>query len=197
MVPWEKLLHLGDISMTLAAAAAITAWLVAARAWRMAFWWSLLFAVGIGVVGASKIAFLAWGNALPALNFKAASGHAAGVTAVFPTLLYLLFRRSGWRVRATAAAAGLAAGALMGVLLVVLGQHSAAEAAAGWALGAMVGLGAIWMAGELPPRPAYALLCSSIVFVTAACLMRSVPVGWLMFRTARILSAHSALFPWG
>jgi hypothetical protein len=198
MAPWDKFLHLGDISLTLAAAAGITAWLLAARAWRVAFWWSALFLVGIGLVGASKIAYLAWGNALPALDFKAASGHAAGITAIAPLLFYLLIRHRGAVARIAAIAAGLALGALMGVLLVAGDEHSVAEALAGWTLGAAVSLGGIWMAGELPPqRPAHGVLCLAVVFVATAWTIRSFPFGYLMYRTARILSGNSVPFPWG
>lgn len=182
-----QLLHIGDISLTLAAAAAVSAWLLAARAWRMAFWWSLLFVLGVGLVSASKIAFLAWGTSLPGLDFRAVSGHATGVTAVATTLCYLLLRRRGAGV-----AAGLALGATMAVLLVVTYQHSVAEAVAGWTLGAAISLGGIAMAGEPPPRrPAYALACSALVFVLAASFTRTVPFGYLMHRTARHLTSHA------
>jgi hypothetical protein len=195
MLPWAELVHIGDISLTLSAAAAMTAWLIVARAWRMAFWWSLLFTCGIGLVGATKIAFMAWGGGLPMLDFRAVSGHATGVTAVFPTLFYLLLRQHGERARRAGVAAGLALGALMGVLLVVHGEHSASEAVAGWALGATISLGGIWMAGEPPRRPAHGLVCAALVFLSAAWLMKSVPLGYLMYRTAAFLSRHSA-FPW-
>jgi hypothetical protein len=198
MAYWDTFLHLGDISLTLAAAAGITAWLLAARAWRVAFWWSVLFVAGIGLVGASKIAYIAWGNALPALDFKAASGHAAGITAIAPLLFYLLIRHRGAAARAAATAGGLALGVLMGVLLVASDEHSAAEALAGWTLGATVSLGGIWLAGDLPAqRPAHGLLCLAIVFATAAWMMRSFPFGYLMYRTARILSGNAVPFPWG
>jgi hypothetical protein len=183
-----QLLHIGDISLTLAAAAGVSAWLLAARAWRMAFWWSLLFLLGIGVVGASKIAFLAWGTGLPGLEFRAVSGHATGVTAVATTLGYLLLRRRG-----AGMAAGLAIGATMAVLLVVTYQHSVSEAMAGWALGAAISLGGIALAGERPPRrPSYALACSALVFLLAASFTRTVPFGYLMHKTAKHLSSHAA-----
>ncbi|MET0858429.1 MAG: hypothetical protein ABWY27_16895 [Telluria sp.] len=195
---WTKLVHLGDLPFTLSAAAALSAWLLAARAWRMAFWWSLLFALGIGVVGATKVAFLGWGTALPALEFKALSGHAAGVTAVYTTLFYLLLWHRGRHARVAGIAAGLLLGALMGVLLVAEEEHSPAEAAAGWAIGALVSLGGIWKAGELPAHsPAFGLVGSGLVFVAAIYILRSVPFGWLMVRTAVFLSGNTRPFPWG
>lgn len=193
-MPWSELVQIGDIWLTLAGAAAIAAWLVAARAWRMVFWWSLLFGAGIALVTASKIAFIAWGTGLPALDFKSVSGHATGVTAVFPTLFYLMLGRRSPPVRRAGIAAGLAFGALMGGLLVILDEHSLAEAAAGWLTGFAVSMGAIRTAGALPPvAPPYGLLCSGLVFVSAACLMRTFPFGYLMYRTAGLLSGDATL----
>jgi hypothetical protein len=187
---WTGLVRIGNIELTLALAAAITAWLVAARAWRMAWWWSLLFTFGIGLVCANKVAFMAWGVTWHALDFKAISGHASGVTAVFPTLFHVLLRRHGARAQRAGVGAGLALGALMGVRLVLGNDHSVAEALAGWITGAAISLGAIQMAGAPLPgraRP-YGLLCAMLVFASAAWLMHAVPHGYLMFRTAALIS---------
>ena len=187
---WTRLVHIGDIELTLALAAAITAWLVAARAWRMASWWSLLFTLGIGLVCVNKVAFMAWGMTWHSLDFKAISGHASGVTAVLPTLLYLLLRQRGPRAQAAGVGAGLTLGALMGVLLVVRNDHSVAEALAGWIVGAAISLGAIRMAGALPASRArpYGLLCSMLVFASVAWLMHAVPHRYLMRRAAVLIS---------
>lgn len=195
-MPWNELVRIGDIWLTLAGAAAIAAWLAAARAWRMLCWWSLLFGAGIALVTASKIAFLAWGTGLPALDFKAISGHATGVTAVYPTLFYLVFGQRSVRARRAGIAAGLAFGALMAGLLVVLDAHSLAEAGAGWLTGLAISIGAIRTAGALalaPVAPAYGALCSGMAFVSVACLMRTFPFGYLMYRTAEILSGNGTL----
>lgn len=195
---WTKLVHLGDLPFTLSAAAALSAWLLATRAWRMACWWSLLFVLGIGLVGATKVAFLGWGTTLPALEFKALSGHAAGVTAIYPTLFYLLLWHRGHRARVAGIAAGLVLGALMGVLLVAEDEHSPAEAIAGWAIGTLISLGAISRAGELPAHtPAFGLACSALVFLAAITILRTVPFGWLMVRAAVFLSGNVRPFSWG
>jgi hypothetical protein len=117
---------------------------------------------------------------------------------VFPILFYLLLRPRGAPAQAAGAGAGLALGALMGVLLVAENEHSVAEALAGWATGAAVSLGAIRIAGMPPPGRAqpHVLLCSMLVFAAAAWLMQAVPHGYLMFRTAALISRNSALFPW-
>jgi hypothetical protein len=194
---WMKLIHLGDIAVTLPAAAAITAWLVAARAWRMAFWWSLLFTLGIGLVGASKVAFMGWGSGLPGLEFKALSGHATGFTAVFPTMFYLLLQRRTRHARVCGVGAGLGLGVLMAVLLVVLDEHTVAETSAGWAMGAAISLGGIRLAGELPSnRPSYSLACFGMVFLAAVWLMKSVPIGYWMIKAALLLSGNARPYAW-
>jgi hypothetical protein len=192
---WRELVHIGDIPLTLAAAAAVTMWLAAGRAWRVALLWSLLFAFGIGLVATTKVAFLAWGTPLPGSDFKAASGHAAGVTAVLPTLLYLLLRRRASPLQGAGVAAGLAAGALMGVLLVVQGEHSIVEVVAGWAIGAAISLGGIWLVSSTPRAPAYALWCSTLVFAATVYTMHSFPFGYVMHRAARVLSGNTTTFP--
>lgn len=189
---WSALVHLGDPPFTLAAAAAVAAWLLAARAWRLAFWWSALFAAGIGLVAASKIAFLAYGSPMPALNFRTISGHATGVTALAPIVLYLMLPRAGARARVAAIGAGLAIGAAMALLLVNYGQHSVSEAIAGWIMGTLVSLGAIALAGTLPPLRAPAgLAFACAVFVLAVWLVRPLPLGYIMYRLSRFL-AHNA-----
>lgn len=196
MIEWFHLVRLGDLTLTLPAAAAMTAWLVAARAWRMALWWSLLFGAGITLVGASKIAFLGWGMGLPALGFRAVSGHAAGVTAVFPTLFYLLLEGRAAALRNAGVAFGIALGLLVSVLLVMLDEHTAAEAIAGCAIGAMISLGWIRLAGDLPRRtPLRSLACFALVFLAAAWLMNFAHIGYWMIRAARLLSGNEKLYP--
>jgi hypothetical protein len=195
---WIPFLQLGDIKLTLALAAGISAWLLTARAWRMAFWWSLLFGLGIGLVTASKVAFMAWGMSLHDLEFKAISGHATGVTAVFPTLLYLLLQPRGARAQVGGIVAGLALGGLMVILLVAENEHSLAEALVGWFTGAAVSLGAVHMARGQPDSRALPLgvLCAMLVFASAAWVMHEVPYGYLMARTAVLISGNSPPVQW-
>jgi hypothetical protein len=87
-------------------------------------------------VGASKIAYLGWGADIAALGFKAISGHATGVTAVYPLAAYLLCRTARPGLGLAAGGAGLMLGALVALELVLHGEHTVAEAAIGWLLGA-------------------------------------------------------------
>ncbi len=191
---WRELVHIGDLPLTLAAAAAVTVSLLLARARRPALLWSLLFALGIGLVATTKVAFLAWGAGLPGTGFKAASGHAAGLTAVLPTLLFLLLQRTP-RLQRAGVAAGLAAGALMGLLLVAQGFHSVAEVIAGWAIGAAVSLGGIWLLRPMPRPPGYAWWCAGAVFAATVYTMHSFPFGYVMHRVALAVSGNPTTFP--
>ncbi len=76
MIPWTKIVHVGDTAIMIPAAAAVMVYLISCRAWRMAWWWCLLFTTGICLVAATKIAFLAWGTGIHTIDFKALSGHA-------------------------------------------------------------------------------------------------------------------------
>ncbi|MGJ7915468.1 phosphatase PAP2 family protein [Massilia sp. LXY-6] len=192
---WRELVHIGDVPLTLAAAAAVAMWLVMGRRWRLALLWSLLFTLGLGLVVTTKVAFIVWGSPLPGSDFKAVSGHAAGVTAVLPTLLFLLLQQWAPRLQRAGVAAGLTAGALMGVLLVEQGHHSIAEVMAGWAIGAAVSLGGIWLANSTPRPPGYALWCSTVVFAATIYTMHSFPFGYVMHRAAHALTGNSTSIP--
>lgn len=194
---WLALMHLGDITLTLPAAAAVTAWLLASRAWRMALCWSLLYLCGIGLVGASKIAFLGWGTGLPTLGFKALSGHATGATAVFPVLFYLLVRGHGVVLPRAAVAAGLVLGGLVATMLVAGAEHTPSEAIAGWTIGALVSLGCIRCVRHLPATPAlHGLGFAVLAFAGAAWLVKWIPLGYWMARAALALSGNDRLHPW-
>lgn len=133
---WYQLFHLGDPMLTLPLGSAIAAWLLAARAWRAALGWIVGFGLALGLVAATKIAFMGWATGLPAVAFKAVSGHATGFAAVFPTLCYLAMPARMARARVPAAAAALALAAVVAAALVHAGEHTLAEAAAGWVIGA-------------------------------------------------------------
>ena len=194
---WSQLLHLGDLTLTLPAGAAIAAWLLAARAWRAALGWSLVFAFALALVAATKIAFLGWAIRLPALDYKAASGHAATFTAVFPVLAFLLLRPGGTLPRLTAAGATLALGAMVAAALVHADEHTAAEAIAGWLIGAAASGCAIYLAADVPPPPARrAVVCCVLAWSVVAWAMRWTPLGWWMVKVALVLSGNRHPTPW-
>ncbi len=192
---WDRLIDLGHIAFTLPAAAAIAAVLLVSGAHRLAWWWALSFTAAIGLVAASKVAFLGWGGGIPALGFKALSGHAAGASAIFPLLMYLLLQRASPALRLAGVAAGLGLGLLVTAFLVLLCHHSRAEALAGCAVGMLASLAAIRAGGNLPPlhRGASAL-AFALVFGAGVWLMQSAPLGWWMIKAARALSGNNRVF---
>lgn len=192
---WGHVIHLGDLPLTMAAAAAMSVWMIVSRFWRLAIWWSVLFLMAIMLVAATKIAFLVSGAWSQAVNFQALSGHATGATAVFVVLLYLMpsGRPAGdGRLRRAGIAAGLILGALLSTALVIRHEHSIAEAAAGWAVGALAGIGAIRLAGQSPDdRTPQGVVWASIVFIAAVIVLRQLPIGYLMWRVAKVVARHT------
>jgi hypothetical protein len=192
---WSPLIHLGDLPLTMGAAAAITIWLLSARAWRLALCWALIFAAAIGLVAASKIAFLAHGAGIPALHFRALSGHASGVTAIAIALIFLALRGDARTVRLAATAGGMGIGALMVAMLVVHQDHSVAEAVAGWLIGTAAGAAFVWTAKLAPPVKAPSrLMFSAAAFVATMLVLRRLPIGYLMVKVARVLAHHASAF---
>ncbi|MFC0252449.1 phosphoesterase [Massilia consociata] len=192
-----QILHLGDLELTLPLAAAVGTWLLAARSWRAAAAWAVLYGGAVGLVGGSKIAYLAWGVDIPMLDFKAISGHATGVTAVYPLVGYLLCRHAGGRAGLAAMAAGLLLGAVVAVELVRQDEHSAAEAAAGWMLGAGVSVGTVYQTEPAGVSLNLASAASAaLVFMVAASLMQSAHVGYWMIKVALALSGNARPYSW-
>ena len=194
---WSQLLHLGDLSLTLPAGSAIAAWLLAAKAWRAAFGWTLVFALALALVAATKIAFLGWATRLPALDYKAVSGHAASFTTVFPTLTFLLLRASTTTVRLSATAASLALGAMVAAALVHAGEHTAAEAIAGWLIGTGASVCAIHLAGDVAAPPTgRAIVCCALAWAAVAWALEMAPLGYWMIKVALALSGNAHPTPW-
>lgn len=149
MIPWMKITSFGDSMVMMPAAAAIILWLVIGRAWRMAFWWSGLFTLGLVLVAATKIAFIGWGIGIRALDFTGISGHAMRATAVIPVIFYLMLQKSPPAMRTMGIGCGFLLGILLGVSRVEVQAHSISEAAAGCMLGAFISLGFMWISAPL------------------------------------------------
>lgn len=180
MLPWTKMIHLGDPGFTVPVAAAITVALLASRAYRLALYWVLFFAGGMLAVALNKIAFMTWGIGVEEMAFKAVSGHATGASATLPVLFYVLLvlgrdARVGQHtpspspsrpsthqaiaLEQAGAGAGVGLGILVAAVLVFTCEHSLSEAVAGCAIGVLISVGALGCAGPLhPARPLTSLL---------------------------------------
>lgn len=150
---WKLIIDIGHTAVMLPLAAAIAAWLLAGRASKLALSWCLMFAAGLSLVAMSKIAFLGWETAIPALQFKALSGHALCSTAVIPVLFFVLLQGASISWRTAGVALGILVSIGLGVLLVHFRFHSASEVIASFVLGTSISLGYIRLARTLPaPR---------------------------------------------
>ncbi len=132
---WLHLSNLGDVVTMGFTAAMIAAGLLFGRAWRAACFWCLLIGMGMVLVVASKIAFLAWGCGICALNFTGFSGHATRAMAIAPVFLYLLLNRAPRALQRVGVLLGVAFGFAIGVSRLVLHVHSLSEVVSGWMLG--------------------------------------------------------------
>jgi membrane-associated phospholipid phosphatase len=146
MMLWEKITFFGDSVVLLPAAMVIAIWLIAARGWRMATAWCALFAFGLFIVAASKIAFMGWGIGIRSLDFTGFSGHAMRATAVIPVMVYLLLQNSAASTRHASVALGFGVGALLSLSRVAVGAHSISEAVLGALLGVAVSGTFLWIA---------------------------------------------------
>lgn len=150
MQHWKAIIDIGHTAWMLPLAAAVAAWMVSLRAGRMALCWCAMFAVGIGIVAASKIAYLGWEAGIPSLGFKALSGHALCATAVLPVCLFVVLRHAANGVRRASVGIGISTGIGIGILMVHFGFHSASEVIASTFLGLSISMGFMRIAGKLP-----------------------------------------------
>ena len=191
------LIHLGDLRLTAALAGAVTVWLLAARCYRSACWWSVSYGGAVGAVAASKILYLGWGVQITAFHFKAASGHAAGTASVLPILFYLLALPLGRHSANGGLVAGWMISVAVALTLVAHGEHTLSEALAGCCLGMMASL-LTWL--NLPHtiiQPSRRGMAASLALmaVIAICL-DAVPVGRWMNKTALALSGEQRIHAW-
>jgi len=151
MITWMHIIDVGHTAVMVPVAGAIAAWLVLGRAWQLGIAWCLIFAAGLGVVAASKIAYLGWGLELPAIGFKAMSGHAWRTTAVLPVLLFVMLQHAPGHWRMRGALFGVALSVALGGLLVVFDFHTVSEVVASLVLGIGAGIAFLRAAARLPP----------------------------------------------
>ncbi|MGE5320828.1 MAG: phosphatase PAP2 family protein [Hyphomicrobiaceae bacterium] len=137
---WLVITHLGAASIMLPMLLMITAelWLAERRSDLLA--WTLAMTAGVGVVLASKIAFIGWGWGIPSLNFTGISGHTMLASSILPVWMGWLLAGPTRRFSLPGVLLGLAIGAVVGWSRLVLGAHSPSEVIAGWLLGMVISL---------------------------------------------------------
>jgi membrane-associated phospholipid phosphatase len=191
MLTWSFISRLGGIAVMLPAATAVALWLCAARAWRMALWWSALFVVSLLVTVATKIAFIGWGAGIHYLDFTGVSGHAARATAVIPVLIFLAMQGAQRTARAYGVATGMILGAVVGLSRLMLHAHSISEIIAGCVLGSVVST--VFMHVFDPPRKFTmdrATAACWLVGLIAVTFVSPAPTQRWMISLALYLSGH-------
>jgi membrane-associated phospholipid phosphatase len=171
MLWWFHLSALGGLNVTALLAVGVAAWLVAARCWRLALVWCLVFGGAMLVAAASQMAFIGWGIGIRALSFTGFSGHAARAGAVFPVALFLLVVRQRRRRRVAAVGVGGRLAAAVARARVQVGAHAPSEALSGCMLG--LGAAALFLARaraaqDCSPRPLLLGLLAATILLPRA-----------------------------
>ncbi|WP_233837155.1 phosphatase PAP2 family protein [Paraburkholderia sp. ZP32-5] len=148
---WYSITSLGGAGLTLPLALAIAIWLAVGYSWRLAACWLVLLGAAIGIVTATKLAFLGWGVGIRELDFTGVSGHSMLSTAVYPVALFLMLLPTRPAIRLLGVLAGLAAGIAVGLSRVVLSAHSPSEAVTGCLVGALAALVFVRIAWNAEP----------------------------------------------
>jgi hypothetical protein len=197
MMPWKQIIDIGHTAVMVPLAAAIAAWLLAGRAPKLAFGWCLMFAAGLSLVALSKIAFLGWDTAIPALQFKALSGHALCSTAVLPVLFFVLLQGASNSWRIAGVVFGILVSAVLGVLLVHFRFHTVSEVIPSFVLGTSISLGYIRLARTFPaPRiNQWTVPLSVMVFIFIFALKPSL-INLRLVDVALHLSGRDRPFKW-
>jgi hypothetical protein len=190
-------IDIGHTAVMVPAAGAIAAWLAAARAWKQAWWWCLIFSAGLGLVALSKIGFLGWGLELPALGFKALSGHAWRATAVIPVLFFVVLQAAPVRWRMAGVALGILLSMGIGVLLVMFRFHTVSEVVASSILGVAAGLVFMRLAATLPaPRASTWAAPASLFAFVVICGLKPSVVSHRLVDVALFLSGRDQPYRW-
>ncbi|CAB3760099.1 phosphatase PAP2 family protein [Paraburkholderia humisilvae] len=135
---WNIFASVGDAAFTLPIALVCAIWLwFSAR--REAGRWILLLAIGMALVGATKILYAGCGIEIQSLHFRVLSGHTTLSAMVWTVAMSLLCRCAGGRAR-TGVIIGLLIGVLTAVARVFDDAHSVTEVIAGWVLGAALAI---------------------------------------------------------
>jgi membrane-associated phospholipid phosphatase len=135
---WQALTTLGSAGLLLPLAILVTLQLLVARQARVAWRWTGCFFAAVGLVLATKAAFMGWGLGGRSIDFTGISGHALLALSVLPAVASVGLATSPRRIRLGGVACGLGLGVLVGVSRYVLGYHSQSEVIAGLALGGVV-----------------------------------------------------------
>jgi membrane-associated phospholipid phosphatase len=135
---WILFTKFADTTVLMPLAFALAGWLTYAKRWRAAICWLFLFCAGLGVVAASKVAYVGWGIGIASIDFKGFSGHAMRVAAVAPVFFYLLLQSRTTLAVRIALSAAIGFSIAIAVSRLILHEHSVSEVISGLILGGAI-----------------------------------------------------------
>ncbi|MBQ5946914.1 membrane-associated phospholipid phosphatase [Massilia sp. ST3] len=197
MISWMHVIEIGHTAVMLPVAGAIAVWLVLGRAWKLALWWCLVMAAGLGVVALSKLAYLGWGVEVRSIAFQALSGHAWRATAVLPVLIFLVLQKAPAGLRRGGVLLGLASSMGIGALLVIFRFHTVSEVLASTMLGIAAMTAFIRMASVLPaPRTGPWTIPAALIAFTIVCLLKPSSLNHRLVDVALYFSGRDTPYRW-
>ncbi|WP_304305467.1 phosphatase PAP2 family protein [Pseudacidovorax intermedius] len=194
---WHALTWLGDSSLMMPMALAITAWLGWARRTRPVMWlWLLCVGAAGATVVAGKLAFMGWGLGIAAIDFTGFSGHTTLSATLWPVALWLAVSSFAHRWRVAAAFAGWALGMAIGYSRLALDAHSVSEVVSGFLLGLSASGFFLW-GQRSKPHPRLRLLPVLLTLVLPALVIppgTRAPTHELIGRTAAWMAGNERPF---
>ena len=133
---WRFITDFGDTAVTVPLAVLMTAFLLAAKAWRLAVGWAVAITICAGVIGGLKIVLGTCFHAIAGMGLSSPSGHTAMSTVVYGSLALLVRGRFPARLRYPIYLGTTLAVVAIAASRVVLHEHNLPEIVIGFAVGA-------------------------------------------------------------
>jgi membrane-associated phospholipid phosphatase len=188
---WTYFTKLADTNVMMPLAFLLAAWLCCLRRWREAASWLLLFCGGLGIVAATKIAYIGWGIGIASMDFTGISGHAMRAAAVAPVMSFLALQSRTRSAIIVTLLSSIAFGIAIAISRLILHQHSPSEVLSGLLLGSAVAIGFLAWPQYHRIMPWNAALAAVCVFIAFAGLMaKPAPTERWIERVALYLSGH-------
>jgi membrane-associated phospholipid phosphatase len=187
---WMYFTKLADTNVLMPLAFLLAVWLCCLHRWREAALWMVLFCGGLGIVAATKIAYIGWGVG-GAYDFTGISGHAMRAAAVAPVIAILALQSRSHTALVGALLSALAFSIAIAVSRLVLHMHSLSEVLSGLLLGGA--LAAAFLAWPRYRRIMpwnIALVTAGALIAFAGLMAKPAPTERWIERIALYLSGH-------
>lgn len=188
---WILFTKLADTTVLMPLAFALAGWLAYVKRWRAAVYWLFLFCAGLGVVAASKVAYVGWGIGVASIDFKGFSGHAMRATAVMPVLSYLLLQTRKTSAILVTLSAAFGFSIAIAISRLVLHEHSMSEVIGGLILGGAIGVGFLASNQARRIMPLNKGIVALLIFIAIpGTLAKPAPTEYWIENVALYLSGH-------